>query len=349
MTQFDPKKLGEEADELIRQQAKQASEGETQPEEETLEGETQAQAEEAEAVQEEAIAQAESTTATDQGIEPDEVIAEEAEAEENSKVLAQMQKQIDAAEQRWKVLQGMITKKDAELDAMRDLLASINQQKAQEESAPKQEPVTLVTEDDVREYGKEYVDFMTRLAKQTFLNESGNADFAGLAARLDALEGSVKGVEQTSANTAQTMFLTDLGAVVPDWRELNTDPSFLRWLDQADAFTGEPRLGLLQLAVNNNDAARAAAFFNAYKQETGQAAQTAPEPAPVSRGKEKLVAPGKAKTATVTPEAKRTWTNASIAKLYDDKMKGRISQKEFDKLERDLFAAQTEGRITAAA
>lgn len=348
MTQFDPKKLGEEADELIRQQAKQASEGETQPEEETIEEETQAQAEEAEAVQEEAIAQAESTAATDQGIESDEVIAEEATAD-SSKVLEQMQKQIDAAEQRWKVLQGMITKKDAELDAMRDLLASINQQKVQEEPAPKQEPVTLVTEDDVKEYGKEYVDFMTRLAKQTFLNESGNADFAGLAARLDALEGSVKGVEQTSANTAQTMFLTDLGAVVPDWRDLNTDPSFLKWLDQVDTFTGEPRLGLLQLAVNNNDAARAAAFFNAYKQETGQVTKPATEPAPASRGKEKLVAPGKAKTATATPEAKRTWTNASIAKLYDDKMKGRISQKEFDKLERDLFAAQAEGRITAAA
>jgi hypothetical protein len=41
------------------------------------------------------------------------------------------------------------------------------------------------------------------------------------------------------------------------------------------------------------------------------------------------------------------WTRPEIAKLYDDKMAGRISQAEFDKLEADIFKAQRENRIAA--
>jgi hypothetical protein len=342
MKQFDPKKLGEEADEMIRQQSQKPEATET-PEEETVEA-----VEDAEVEGVDAIAQADSTAATDQGVQAEEALGDE-EVVDSSKVMSEMQKQIDTAEQRWKVLQGMIAKKDAEIDTMRDLLATMSKQQPQEVATPAQEPAAqLVTDEDVNEYGKEYVDFVARVSAQTLHNElTNNPALASLNERLQRLEGSVQGVAQTSADTAQNIFFNELTTAVPAWRELNNDPSFLKWLDEVDQFAGETRIDLLQHAVKQNDAMRAAKFFVAYQQENAPVMQEQEEASAELSGKEKLVAPGRARATTPRPDAKRNWTRAEIAKLYDDKMQGKITAKEFDKLERDIFAAQSEGRIAA--
>ena len=341
---FDPKKLGEEADELIRNQGQKPEDSDT-PSEETLEV-----VDDTDAGVEDAIAQADSTAALDQGAQSDEVTTDDAVAETSS-ALGEMQKQLDISEQRWKVLQGMITKKDEELDTMRNLLASMNQQPTQEDTAPAQELAkSLVTDADVKEYGKEYVDFITRVSMQVVRSELGSsADLASITARVALLEGSVQGVEQTSADTAQTIFFNELTAAVPNWRMLNNDASFLQWLDKVDPFTGETRLKLLQHAVASTDTVRAATFFDSYTSETSPAAPAQETELPASSGKDKLIAPGKAKATAPRPDEKRNWTRAAITKLYDDKIAGRITAKEFDKLERDLFAAQTDGLGRIAA
>ncbi|GMQ92431.1 MAG: hypothetical protein BMS9Abin11_1760 [Gammaproteobacteria bacterium] len=348
MTNFDPKKLGEEADELIRNQSQKPEDSDT-PDPETLE-----LVDDAVADPEVAIAQADSTSATDQGTPPEEIQDDDAVVDTNL-ALADMQKQLDTAEQRWKVLQGMLTKKDEELGAMRDLLAGMSQP-AQEVPAASQEPAkSLVTKADIEEYGQEYVDFITRVSLSAVQGQLGSStELNALASRITLLEGSVQGVEQASANTAQSVFFSELTKISPEWRVLNNDASFLQWLDKVDPFTGETRASLLSLAVSNSDSARAATFFNAYQSETAPAPAAPQEPAdtaPAPTGKDKLVAPGKTKAVAPVPNEKRNWTRAEIAKLYDDKMSGKITGKEFDRLERDIFAAQTDGlgRIEHAA
>lgn len=343
MTQFDPKKLGEEADELIRKQAEQEGEGETPEETPELTSEDDTGTDDA-------IAQADSTPATDQGTQSEEIPSDD--VVDNSKAITDMQKQLDAAEQRWKVLQGMIDKKDRELDTMRDLLATVSKPAPQEVAAPVVDQAQpLVSDEDIKEYGKDYADFITRVSRQASREElSASQLLSSIDARLKNLEGSVEGVEITTANTAQNVFFSDLTSLVPDWKMLNNDPSFLQWLDQVDPFAGEAKLGLLQHAVSAGDATRAAKFFETYKLETTpEATPEAPAEVtpPASSGKDKLIAPGKATATTVTSDEKRNWTTAQINKLYDDKMAGKITTKEFDKLERDLFAAQSEGRIAA--
>ena len=342
MTMFDPKKLGEEADELIRNQAKQAEEGDT-PEVE----ETQELVEETETVEDDAIAQAESTAATETGVQSEETPSDDVVGD--STALADMQKQIDAAEQRWKVLQGMIAKKDTELDTMRELIADMNRRQPEQE-VPAQAPVAarqLVTDEDISEYGKDYVEFALRAGSQAARNELSNNQFiANLEARIQQLEGSVQGVAETSANTSQNMFFDKLSSLAPSWKELNNDASFLQWLDQVDPYAGTAKADLLKHAASNQDAARAAEFFNAYVRETQP--QDVPEAkATASRGKDKLVAPGKTKATAPRTDEKHVWTRTEIAKLYDDKMAGRIDAKKFNELERDIFAAQVEGRVAA--
>lgn len=338
---FDPKKLGEEADELIRNQTKQAEDGDT-PEVE----ETQELVEETETVEDEAIAQAESTAATETGVQSEEIPSDD--AVDNSAALAEMQKKIDAAEQRWKVLQGMIAKKDTELDTMRELIADMNARQPEQEVAA-QAPVVqkLVTDEDISEYGKDYVDFAVRAGSQGARNElSSNQLIANMEARIKQLEGSVEGVAATSANTSQNMFYNELSSLAPDWQGLNNDASFLQWLDQVDPYAGAAKKDLLQHAASNMDATRAAEFFNAYLRETQPQETKQAQPA-ASRGKDKLVAPGKTKATAPQSDEKHVWTRAEIAKLYDDKMAGKISAKQFNELERDIFAAQTEGRVAA--
>lgn len=344
---FDPRKAGEEADAMIT--------GLNQPTE----------VENQEAVNTEAIAQDSANAESEQetGAEDTTVVNTVVESESDNVVtpdvsglsakLDTLTKQLDAANQRWKVLQGMVDKKDDELQNLRVMLAQL----ASREDTPQPDnqsvaPATLITAEDVKEYGTDLLDLIGRKAREIFAAEFDNR-MPQMQERFGKLESSLQTVEQTTTKTAKTSFEGKLAEDVPDWRELNVDPGFLTWLEGTDPYTGLRKLDLLRNAYAEMDATRTAAFFVTYKKEANIVSSASAAETPVSPPKEddklvKLVAPGKSKTNTPRQETNnRVWSRTEIAKLYDDKMAGRISQTEFDKLERDLFRAQQEGRIAA--
>lgn len=334
---FDPKKLGEEADQMIQQLNQ--TQGDAPPAEEQPAG--------AEAIAQEVV----NAQSDDQGVQPGPAVpaATEPPAEQAAPTveLDLLRKQIEAAEQKWRVLQGMINKKDEEIEAMRQLFASLNAKP--QPAAAESLPDAVVSARDIKEYGQDLVDFVQRVTRAS-LSEVRAQLTRDLEARFGKLEGSMQHVEQTTARTAQERFYDALTTEMPDWRAMNVDPAFLGWLELSDAFAGVPRMQLLRDAVASHDAHRASAFFAAYKREAAPAPTAevpTPAPAPV-KNLERLVAPGKAKPVTPKAEGtKRTWTRADIARLYDDKMSGRISAHEFAEAERDMFAAQRDGRIAA--
>lgn len=345
---FDPKKLGEEADQMIQElnqklEAKKPEVTEEQPEEKT------------EAIAQEVV----ETQPDDQGVastaQPIETTAAEQPAEQPANAeLELLKKQVEASEQKWRVLQGMINKKDEEIESMRTLFAQINAAPAQ--SAAEAELTTkvenLVTKKDVEDYGSDLVDFVKRAAKSIASEEIARIE-AKMQDEVSKLRSSVSTVEQTTVKTAQDLFFDNLTKKVPEWREINTRPAFLDWLNQVDPFAGVPRMQLLQNAVTSADAERASVFFSTYKSMTepvvDATAESVADPAQTQKAKvERFVSPGKSKSSTAKVEGeKQMWTRAAIAKLYDDKMAGKISAKRFEELERDIFAAQQEGRIAA--
>jgi len=348
---FDPKKLGEEADQLIQnlnQQQAQAAEAE-----EPAEAAVEDQAVEMEA---DAIADDEVVAIDDQGTSDHTNESPEAEpqAATDSEAIAELRKQIEASEQKWRVLQGMINKKDQELEAMRELFAQVESTPpaAEEQKLSVPQATPQLTQKDVEEYGSELVDMVKRAAQDVSSNTT--AEILQLVEeRLKKLEGSVQTVEQSTARTAQEVFFDSLTKSVPNWQQLNTDETFLNWLNQPEPMVGAPRLQLLQDAVAKQDVRRAASFFNTFEQLMGVSEEPAsteePAETEASAPSEKLakkVVPGRGRAATPKGQGdKMEWDRKSIAKLYDDKRLGRISPKEFDKLERDLFRAQSEGRI----
>jgi hypothetical protein len=338
MAGFDPKKLGEEADQMIKELNQQAEERESVPVAEDQSGDT-------DAIAQEVVAE----VVDDQGAQSDTTVSEPQVA--SNVELDLLRKQMESAEQKWRVLQGMINKKDDEIEQMRQLFAQLNSQRPE----PAAEPVVSL---DFPDLEKEFDAGLIAAVRQV----SGAVVASALAqfeqkmlGMIGKLEGSVQHVEKTAAKTQQDLFFDALTDRVPTWRELNTDSSYLSWLEQLDAFAGVPRLQLLQDAVSQGDVARSAMFFEAYKREAGLDApvvtQTAAPVQAAASAKDKLAkiaAPGRSKVAaTKSDTEKRMWSRTDIAKLYDDKMAGRISASEFNELERDMFAAQHDGRIAA--
>lgn len=253
------------------------------------------------------------------------------------------------------------------VDQMTRLLASGNRQPAPAPAAPAPTPApSLVTEAERTEFGEEFLDVSRRVALQTLM-----PTINGLIRRIEQLEAGQVEVQQlaSSAHTAasstlQKTFEQELTELVPDWPALNTNPGFLDYLKKPDIFSDKSRHELLQQAVESGSAERVARFFTAYKSEIGTASPApsptaptpapatppAPAPAPVPQPTvdvRHLIAPSPAAPAPAhsNPQNGRTWTSADIEKVYDDKMKGRITAQDFANLEGQIFKAFEEGRI----
>jgi hypothetical protein len=335
---FDPKKAGEEADQLIQKLNQ-------------IGGDEPASTEHQTAEEDGAIA----TAAVDQGVAPTGAEATPASGSADDPIKG-LSEELRVANQRWKVLQGMLDRKDEEITNMRTLLAQLSQQQtAQAQAAQPAAPEgPVVTDKDRKEFDADLIDLMTRIAGgevRRALAEFQNS----MDGKLGELRSSVEGVTTVTNRTAQEIFFESLSAAVPNWEQVNVDPAFLNWLQVADPFTGQKRLDLLTAAYQEMDARRTAAFFVTFAKETGTATAaptpTATAPAAPAAGKRSvssLVTPGKSKaTPPAASENGKIWTRAEISKLYDDRMRNAISSSEFDKLEADLFRAQTEGRIAA--
>jgi hypothetical protein len=161
--------------------------------------------------------------------------------------------------------------------------------------------------------------------------------------------------QKSMAESKRQQVFDRLTAAVPDWEAQNEDENFLNWLDEQEGLTGRPRAYFLTEAMKNADADKVIAYFTSFQSENAAAtpAEPAPEPTPEPQVKlDELTAPGTPQTGTASApneSGKRVWTRADIAQFYADRnefvKKGKPIPKEMTKLERDIFAAQAEGRV----
>lgn len=262
--------------------------------------------------------------------------------------LASLRAEIQTANQRWQVLQGMVNKKDSEIEQLRTLLAQLSQSAGKAPSQP--EPQSkLVTEKDVEEFGVDMVDLIGRKATETVTPIVAQA-VAQLREEIARLEKSIGGVSEATSQIAADTFEDALTRAVPTWREINVDPEFISWLSEIEGFTGYTKLELLKDAYAAGDLPRTVRFFEAFSATKTAAPAPVPQPTVPVKNAEKYVSPSKSKPqATPQSDTKETriWDKASIQQLYEDRRTRRITAEEFDRLERDLFQAQRENRVAA--
>lgn len=230
--------------------------------------------------------------------------------------------------------------------------------------APPAPPPSLITSQDVEDYGQPMIDLIMRALRQ----EHG-PKLEQLATRVAGLEGRIgKLGENVTATTEQVQqrawngYLAELTRRVPAWETINNEDGFLDWLEKVDTFSGQKRIVLLQNAHNAMDVSRVAEFFAAYKPDsvvapaapaaTTPPAQPAPPaaPAPIV-DPATLAAPSTQAPAPAPsqPPTGRLWKQSEVDTLYERKNKGLITPSEFERQEREYLSALAEGRVVANA
>tara|TARA_R100001480_G_scaffold144025_3_gene141817 strand:+ start:869 stop:1912 length:1044 start_codon:yes stop_codon:yes gene_type:complete len=292
----------------------------------------------------------ENTTATSDSVEKQ---ATESDAEEHSTADTEVKK--ESWEQKYKTLQGMYNKEVPSLNAqnrelnsrvsqLETLLGDLNKQETPVQETPVEK---LITEDDVKEYG-DSIDVMRRAAKEEVAGQLGRV--AQLEKELAALKGvvpQVQQVQQQQKTSSEKQFWDDLNREVPNWNEVNSDPDFQSWLLEVDPLTGISRQTYLEDAQRKQDAGRVVNFFNTFAKVSGKDTSAREKSATQSAELEKQVAPGRGRAGQPVSNNAKTYSPKDIEKFFKDVRTGKYKGREDERsrMERDIFAAQREGRI----
>ena len=256
--------------------------------------------------------------------------------------------------QRWRSLQGVYNSEvrarqhaEQRIQQLEGLIATMSAP-----PAPVQAPAKLVTDADRETFGDDMLDFTARAVSQATapLTEQINA----LQRQLQQFRGVVPVVQQvqrTQAEAKEERFSNALTQAVPDWERVNVDTRFHEWLLTPDPMTGILRQTYLEDAHQRHDVGRVAFIFNSWKELTGKTSRPNPVSTAASTRSEleRQIAPGRSTAAPTPVKADvKTYTRADITELYDRKRKGEFAdnEAEFKALEKDIFAAMREGRVT---
>lgn len=267
----------------------------------------------------------------------------------------------DRLEQKYRTLQGMHNADAArfrsELAAANNAYHSLEQRLVEVERAAQTPvtPATYVTAQDEEEYG-ETLDMVRRAAKEEAEKIFRGSETAYLA-RIAQLEAEVSRVNNTVVPVVQDLSRSQVeqakaefwGAIstqVPNWQTINNDQAFKDWLLETDEITGATRQQFLAQAQSELNASRVIKFFKEWE----RTAAGGPTPAPRNSQAEleKYVAPGTSRATVPVDSTKKQWTREEISKFYQDSMMGKYANRldEKKRIEKDIFAAQAEGRVS---
>jgi hypothetical protein len=262
-------------------------------------------------------------------------------------------------EQRARSMAGRLEQANRLNQAMSERLQALEKTVTTLQTRPQAEPAPktygkpkLVSEEEERDYGSDFLQVVGKRAKEEFAPE-----FDELADRLKRLEGRVEGVGQVIEKTQVNDIYGTLRDVVPNWREINRSVEFKQWLALPDPYSGRKRHDMLTEAFSGHDSGRVVRFFQGFLTEAtglpqGSQASTPSAPQPAGSGRptlEDYAAPGRARSAPQgnLPPDKPMYTAAWIAKFTQDKLRGVYRGREADAnaIEADIWQAQHEGRI----
>jgi hypothetical protein len=178
-----------------------------------------------------------------------------------------------------------------------------------------------LTQQDVNQYGNDLIDLTQRSALHA------------VAPHLQALEQQNAQLQQRLAREARRNLDQEVERLVPDYRTIDRDPRWHRFLLGIDPFTGQPFQVLLNVAIVDGDANRVATIFRAFMNQAGDTQQSQP----TQRGQ----APGRRSSG------RPVYSRDDIKRLYRQKQQGAWvgREAEFQKLEYEIIRAGAEGRI----
>jgi hypothetical protein len=248
-------------------------------------------------------------------------------------------------EGRYKRAENDILGMSGQIASMQSLIASMQQ--VTPATPAELRPQSLLTPEEVSEYGSEFLGVVARRAKEE-LNPEVNA----LRGQLSRLEQQFKGNAEQNATKARFEMEATLDRALPVWRDVNMMPEFKAWLALPDMYSGAIKHDLLRAAYAQANSPRVLSFFKGFLDQEAAYVPQGQEPQSAQNGKlslEAFAAPGRAKTSATTnvPVEKPIITRAQITQFYADSASGKYRGREAEKnqLETMIFEAEREGRI----
>jgi hypothetical protein len=222
----------------------------------------------------------------------------------------------------------------------------LKSQQPQRRASPKTPAPQFLTPEDEQNYGRDLLNVAKRAAMET------------VVPHLQTLEQKNEELRRQLAKEQRRQLDNAVEIAVPDYREIDRNPRWHRWLLGIDVLSGRVRQTLLNEAISVGAAPRVVWFFKSFLSEevaTGHVAsapssQPAPAPREPAISLTSLAAPGRARPATggdaSLPADKPTYTRAQVKQLYEQHRKGAYvgREAEWARLEADFFTAQREGR-----
>ncbi|MBT7538603.1 MAG: hypothetical protein HN683_04645 [Gammaproteobacteria bacterium] len=254
--------------------------------------------------------------------------------------------------QKYKTLQGMydaeVPRLHSQVKNLETQIETLNSQvtalTTQQEQAPTPQSVertSLVTDEDRQEFGEDLIEVQRKVARE---------ETADLTKRFEALEAENAMLKQQQGETENKVstqsFEQRLARLVPDFEEINTNPSWIAWLNEVDPILRGPRMGAAQNAYAEGDAEAVAHYVQLFK-DTEQPVDT-PDPTP-SKELESQIQPSTTSTAATTAPSVngKIYNDAAVRKMFLKVMElnanGRTE--EARKLEAEIDSAYTENRV----
>lgn len=234
--------------------------------------------------------------------------------------------------------------------ALRGMLATLQSAPPAQPQAPAPEiqPQSLLTDQEREEWGPDMLNVVGRKAREELMPV-----VQPLLEEIRNLKSQVQSQGTYVAKSARQSMFDFLDKELPDWRVINKKIEFKHWLGLQEPLSGAKRQDMLNAAFEANQSPRVLAFFQGFLNENPQAPTTGTQQAATPAPKlslDSLAAPGRAKTAAA-PDApapqKPIYTQQDITRFYADSAQGKYKGKEEEKnrIEQDIFLAQSEGRI----
>jgi len=252
-------------------------------------------------------------------------------------------------EAKYHTLKGMY---DAEVPRLHTQVRELNTQvqtligeveRAKVQNVQQESVESLITEQDKEAFGPDLIDLIERAtaSKVSTLQARENE----LVNEIKQLRSQLGDVAERQVVSDKDRFLNGLAQQVPDWESLNTDQGFLNWLQEVDPIYGLPRHAALNTAYEAGDVNRVATVFNTYKTVIG-----APKQVTKSKANQELqrqVAPTRSRSSAPSTDApnQQVYSQEQIAQFYDEWRRGLIDNDDAVRIEKQIHAAITEGRI----
>jgi len=187
-------------------------------------------------------------------------------------------------------------------------------------------------------YGDEMRDLVQLVNDQQAVIDQLRSQYGEQATTVDAR------INEVTQSFSQQSFYRDLSAAAPDWQDINQRDDWLSWLTQPATIMepgevyGSTRDDLLKQAHQRGDGLRVAKLIRDFKADMGIAGHVAPPQGGNGNreGLEGQVMPGQGAASAPNPagfnQGGPSYTAADVNKASLDFSKGKITEKEYEKI-----------------